>query len=247
MTATAEHERRQRIRAEERADLAAHLHDSVLQTLTLIRNRAAEPQVVAALSHQQERELRAWLFSTTTTAPHREQASLRAAIDAAAAGVEDAYLVAVETIAIGDHPCTPAAAALVAATREAMVNAAKFSTSTSVSVFVEVTSTEIGVYVRDRGVGFDPDSVPGDRRGIAESIVGRVRRVGGRAVIRSTPGVGTEVALHLPTTSTASDPPGGAAWSGMSARSTIDVEVSAGAGAAADSGRATGSEDGGRR
>ncbi|MFV0258964.1 MAG: ATP-binding protein [Acidimicrobiales bacterium] len=198
LTATAEDERRQRIRAEERADLAAHLHDSVLQTLTLIQNRAAEPQVVAALSHQQERELRAWLYGADRAGPEPEAASLRTAMEAEASEVEDQYLVAVETIIIGDHPCTPATTALVAAAREAMVNAAKFSTSTMVSVFVEVDASGIGIYIRDRGVGFDPASVPADRRGITQSIVARVERIGGVATVRSTPGSGTEVALTLP-------------------------------------------------
>lgn len=196
LSATAEHERLERIRAEERADIATHLHDSVLQTLTLIQNRASEPQVVAALAHQQERELRRWLYGSESVDPEAE-ASLRTVIERLAAEVEDQYLVAVESIVVGDHPLTVESIAIVGAAREAVVNAAKFSGSNMVSVFADVTDNEISVFIRDRGRGFDPDDVPPDRRGITESIIARVERVGGRVTIRSAPDRGTEVALAV--------------------------------------------------
>ncbi len=193
LTSTAETERLERIRAEERADIAAHLHDSVLQSLALIQNRAAEPQVVAALAHQQERELRRWLYGSDAASG----ASLKPALETLAAEIEDRYLVAVETIVVGDHPDGPEVRAVVAAAREALVNAAKFSESQLVTVFGEADEHGVSVFVRDRGTGFDLDAVPADRRGLTDSIVGRMARAGGRAEVRSTPGTGTEIALRV--------------------------------------------------
>ncbi|MCP3857106.1 MAG: histidine kinase [Actinomycetia bacterium] len=196
LSAAAERERRERIRAEERADIAAHLHDSVLQTLTLIQNRANESQVVTALAHQQERELRRWLYGSELT-DTGDQVTLRSAVERLAAEIEDQYLVAVESIVVGDHPLTPEVLAIVGAAREALVNAAKFSGSNVVSVFADVSDLEISVFVRDRGQGFDPNEVARDRRGISESIIGRIERLGGTASIRSQPGAGTEVTLSI--------------------------------------------------
>ena len=197
--ATAE-ERRERVRAEEREAVATHLHDSVLQTLTLIQKRAgdpsADPRVVAALARRQERELRRWLYGRTDGwAP---QSRLRDAVDATVADVEDLHGVTVEAVVVGDLEVDDRLAAVVAAAREALVNAAKFSGRRELSLFVEATPTEVTVFVRDRGVGFDPAAVPPDRRGIRDSIVGRMARVGGSASVRSTPGTGVEVELVLP-------------------------------------------------
>lgn len=173
-----------RARAEERADMAARVHDSVLQTLTLIQK---DPNDARRLARRQERELRAWLYPTTATG------TLADAVDAAAAEIEELHGVRVEVVHTGDAVLDERSQALVLAAREAMANAARHSGADEVSVFVEPTA----VYVRDRGRGFDPDAVGADRRGLAESIRGRMERVGGTANIVSTPGEGTEVELHL--------------------------------------------------
>jgi signal transduction histidine kinase len=186
-------EREERIRSQARAEMGAHLHDSVLQTLALVQKRAEDPRAVAALARTQERELRAWLAG-------REGGhdGLAAALEAAAGDVERAHGVAVEVVVVGDRELDARGEALVAAAREAMVNAAKFGGGSTVDVFAETDERELQVFVRDRGPGFDPDAVPADRRGVRESIVGRMARHGGRAVIRSAPGSGTEVELALP-------------------------------------------------
>ena len=186
-------ERAERIRSQERAELAAHLHDSVLQTLTLVQKRAGDPREVAQLARRQERELRSWLFDADR-AP--ASASLAAALEHAAAEVEDAHGVPIEVVAVGDHAMDERAEAIVAATREAIVNAAKFAPDAGeIAVYAELDDRRAQVFVRDRGPGFDPDGVPGDRRGVRESIIGRMERYGGTAEIRSSPGAGTEVAL----------------------------------------------------
>jgi signal transduction histidine kinase len=185
-------ERSARIRSQERAELAAHLHDSVLQTLALVQRRAEDPRAVAALARRQERELRAWL-SGSAERDHRE--SLAAALEAAAAEVEEAHGVAVEVVTVGDAPLDAAAEALLAAAREALVNAAKFAAATPIALYAEAGDARIHVFVRDRGPGFDLDAVPADRRGLRDSIVGRMERVGGRAIVTSSSGEGTEVEL----------------------------------------------------
>jgi signal transduction histidine kinase len=187
-------ERAERIRSQERAEMAAHLHDSVLQTLAMVQRRAGDPREVAALARRQERELRAWLAGRP--APGQAE-GLGAALEAAAADVEERHGVPVETVAVGDVPLDPAAEAVVAAAREAMTNAAKFGGGSTVDVYAEASPARLNVFVRDRGPGFDPAAVPGDRRGVRESIVGRMRRHGGRATITSSPGAGTEVELLL--------------------------------------------------
>jgi signal transduction histidine kinase len=185
-------ERAERIRSQERAEVAAHLHDSVLQTLALVQRRADDPREVAALARRQERELRAWLLNRPAEAA---EASLAAALDAAAAEVEDAHGGTVEVVTVGDAPLDAPAEAVVAAAREAIVNAAKYAGAAD--VFAEVTEDRIEVFVRDRGPGFDLDSVPEERRGVRDSIVGRMERAGGRAVVRSGDGAGTEVELSV--------------------------------------------------
>jgi signal transduction histidine kinase len=196
LVASADTDRRDRIRAEERADIAAHLHDSVLQTLTLIQNRASDPQLTAALAHQQERELRRWLYG----AGERSDlpVSFRTALEQVAAEVEDQYLKIVECIVVGDAEMSPAAVGAVAAAREAIVNAAKFAEIPMISVYAEVDDVRMSVFVRDRGVGFELASIPDDRHGVSDSICGRVERLGGTAVVRSTPGAGTEVRIQVP-------------------------------------------------
>ncbi len=187
-------ERSQRVRTEARAEMAAHLHDSVLQTLALIQ-RSPEQREMASLARTQERELRAWLYGR---APALAGARLRDAVDAMAGRVEREQQVKVEAIVVGDADLDDHATALVAALGEATLNAARHSGATEVSVYVEVEDEAISAYVRDLGPGFDPGAVAADRRGIADSIVGRMERHGGSAVVNSRPGAGTEIVMRLP-------------------------------------------------
>src|SRR5262245_967479 len=189
-------ERAARIRTEERAEVAARVHDSVLQTLALIQRHAAEPRRVAAIARRQERELRGWLYVDRPIGD--DTASLVAALSAAAADVEDLHGVRIELASAGDCPVDEAVGAVVLAAREAMTNAAKFAGVDEIDVYVEVDDETIAVFVRDRGSGFDREAVPAGRRGIAESIVGRLERAGGKATIATEPGEGTEVELRLP-------------------------------------------------
>jgi signal transduction histidine kinase/phage shock protein PspC (stress-responsive transcriptional regulator) len=190
-------ERRARIRSQERADMAAHLHDSVLQTLALIQKQSGNPRMVATLARAQERDLRSWLYDD----PGRTADTLTAALRATAADVEDAHGVPVEVVTVGDRPLSADVEAMARAAREAMVNAAKHSGADKVDVFAEATPEAVEVFVRDRGRGFDPGAVPPDRYGVRGSILDRMRRHGGEADVRSTPGEGTEIrlSLHKPT------------------------------------------------
>jgi phage shock protein PspC (stress-responsive transcriptional regulator)/signal transduction histidine kinase len=191
-------ERAERIRTQERAELAAHLHDSVLQTLALMQKRADEPREVAALARRQERELRAWLNAGSRSGRAGTD-SLAAALEAAVAEIEDAHGVPVEVVAVGDRPLDERAQALVAATREAVLNAVKFAPDATISVYAEVRGDGVEVFVRDRGPGFDLAAIPPDRRGLRESVLGRMERHGGRAAIHTRPGEGTEVELVMAT------------------------------------------------
>ena len=184
-------ERAERIRSQERAEVAAHLHDSVLQTLALVQKRADDPREVAALARRQERELRAWLNNT------RLEGTLAAALEAAAAEVEGDHHVPIEVVTVGDGPLDERASALVAAAREALVNASKFAGPEPISLYLEVEDGRYEVFIRDRGPGFAVEDVPADRRGVRDSIVGRMERHGGRATVHSTPGHGTEVELVM--------------------------------------------------
>jgi signal transduction histidine kinase len=186
-------ERRARIRSEERAEVAAHLHDSVLQTLALVQRNPSTPREVAALARRQERDLRAWLY------PERDRpsSSLAVALGAEMAEVEDMYGVRVHLVVVGDTMTDPAVDALVRAAREAAANAAVHAKVTELSVYAEVEPSAIELFVRDRGVGFDLATIGPDRRGVRESIEGRMRRHGGTAEIHSALGEGTEVVLGL--------------------------------------------------
>ena len=202
-------ERAARIRTDEREQIASHLHDSVLQTLALIQKQSGDPETVARLARRQERELRAWLFGD----PAQRRESFAAAITALAAEVEEAYGTEIEAVTVGDTTSdemrderfATAATALVGATREALVNAAKHSGADTVDVYCEVADDRVDVFVRDRGKGFDPDAVDEDRQGLALSVLGRMERVGCTVDIRSTPGRGTNVTLTLPRTAVADD------------------------------------------
>jgi signal transduction histidine kinase len=186
-------ERRARIRSEERAEIAAQVHDSVLQTLTLIQRCAHDPDEVVRLARTEERALRRWLYAPVGD----PGATLVAALESEIADVEATYACAVELVHVGDVARDDRVDALVAAAREAVVNAAKHAGG-AVSVYVECGETGVEVFVRDRGQGFDPEAVPHDRLGLRESVLARMSRVGGSARVRSEPGSGTEVSLALP-------------------------------------------------
>jgi len=190
-------ERAARARETERSEIAAHLHDSVLQTLALIQRRSDDPVQVARLARAQERDLRTWLYGGDPV----DAGSVAAQLKAAAAEVEDRHGASIEVVVVGDRPADDRTTALVAALREAMVNAVKHGQPTSsapVQVYVEAGADGVEAFVRDRGPGFDPDAVPADRLGVRESIVARMQRHGGSATVRSTSGEGTEVRLEMP-------------------------------------------------
>ena len=186
-------ERQRRIRADERAEMAVHLHDSVLQTLALVQ-RSDDPGRMAALARRQERELRGWLYGSGS---EPNPATVRAAVEHLAGVVEDRHAVMMDVVAVGDAPLDSATESLVAAAGEAMTNAARWSGCSTVSVYLEATPVGVDLFVRDRGAGFDPEAVDDDSRGIRDSIRGRLDRVGGRCEITSSAGHGTEVRLHL--------------------------------------------------
>jgi signal transduction histidine kinase len=183
--------REDKLLSDARADMAAHLHDSVLQTLALIQRQAQDPRAVVRLARRQERDLRQWLYGETT-----DESSLTRALGAVAEDVEADHGIDVDLVTVGDCPLTGEVTAVVRAAREAMVNAARHAGVQRVDVYAEVDDDQVSVYVRDRGVGFDPAGIDTDRMGVRGSIVERVKRAGGRAIIRSSPGEGTEVRLE---------------------------------------------------
>lgn len=188
-------ERRERIRQEERAEVAAMVHDSVLHTLTIIQRVAHDPREVTRLARAQERELRNWLYQPAQDA----DATVAAAVRRIAAEEEDSHGVPIEVVCVGDLDLDPQGklAAMLKASRQAMVNAAKYSESPAISVYAEVEGSEVTIFVKDRGKGFDLEAVPLDRMGIRESIIGRMERHGGTARVRTEPGEGTEVMLTM--------------------------------------------------
>ncbi|WP_171172037.1 ATP-binding protein [Streptomyces sp. I05A-00742] len=200
MTQDLSAERTMRIRAQERAEVAAHVHDSVLHTLTLIQRNADDAREVARLARAQERELRAWLYNPEGHGKDEseEPETLADAVRAAAAEVEDYHGVPIEVVVVGDCPLDERLRAQMQAAREAMVNAAKYGgQGGAVQVYAEVEGRTVFVSVRDRGPGFDVDAVPDDRMGVRESIIGRMQRNGGTARLRSVPDGGTEVELEM--------------------------------------------------
>jgi len=194
LTRQVSEERAERIRSEERSNVAAHLHDSVLQTLAMIQ-RTGSHQDVLTLARRQERELRTWLYGKPAV-PGEE--TVRAAIERVAARLEDLHRIPVEVVIVGDANVDEPVGALVQAVGEAINNAGLHSHSPAISVFIEVEPEAITAFVRDEGKGFDPESVPDDRRGIADSIVGRMARFGGTVGVTSQVGAGTEVKIALP-------------------------------------------------
>lgn len=194
LTTQLSEERRERIRSEERSEMAAHLHDSVLQTLALIQ-RTDTPVRMASLARVQERELRAWLYGKTGAL---EGETLAGALDALAGRCESMHDVKIDVVTVGDATLDERLSGLAAACGEALNNAARHSGAEQISLYAEVEPSLVTIYVRDQGIGFDLSSVPDDRRGIRDSIEGRVRRHGGTAIVQSVPGEGTEVVLTLP-------------------------------------------------
>jgi signal transduction histidine kinase/phage shock protein PspC (stress-responsive transcriptional regulator) len=187
-------ERSARIREQERAEVAAHVHDSVLHTLTLIQRHVDDPREVARLARAQERELRGWLYRPRTD----PAATVTSEVERVAAEVEDAHGVAIEVVVVGDAPLNDSLSAMLHATREALVNAAKYARDSPISVYAEVEPDQVTIFVRDRGPGFDPAAVPEDRLGLRQSVVGRMQRHGGVATVHSADGEGTEVQLEMP-------------------------------------------------
>jgi signal transduction histidine kinase len=192
-------ERQARALAEERAQMAAHVHDSVLQTLALIQRTADDPRQVVRLARSQERELRAWLFEGRAPGTIGDEATLLAeGMGLLQRQVEEDHGITVQVVMVGDCALTDSLRALLDAGREATVNAAKWSGASQVSLYAEVEPHAVMLFVRDRGRGFDPDNVPGDRQGIAQSIRARIARYGGTVAIRSSRGEGTEVEMSVP-------------------------------------------------
>jgi signal transduction histidine kinase len=189
-------EREGRIREQERAEFAAMVHDEVLHTLALIQRSAVAGSSAYRLARAQERTLRNWLYKPTGSPTEK----LAAALEQIAGEVEDAYAVTVEVVVVGDADTSDRIRALVSASREALVNAARHAQVATVSLYAEVESEQVSVFVRDRGVGFDPGTVQPNRHGVRGSIIGRMERHGGRAEIISTAGEGTEVRLTMPLT-----------------------------------------------
>ena len=189
-------ERAERVRTQERADMAAHLHDSVLQTLALIQKNSSDATTVARLARSQERDLRQWLFEADSS----DATTLAGALKEMAADVESQHAVVVDVVTVGDCPLDEELRPMVHAAREAVVNVAKHAGTQRADVFAETSASAVDVFVRDRGAGFEVGAVAADRQGVRTSIVDRMTRHGGRADVRSAPGEGTEVRLHMPRT-----------------------------------------------
>ena len=201
-------ERQAKVRAEERLDIAARVHDSVLQTLALIQRRADDPQKVVQLARLQERELRSWLFEGRDPNETGADLTLAGGVRQIQQDVEARYGVPVEAVTVGDCELDDNLNALLAAAREATVNAAKWSGASVISLFAEVEPGEVSLVVRDRGQGFDPEAVPEDRQGLTESVHGRMSRRGGTAIVTTALGEGTKVTLKMPRTAAQARPVG---------------------------------------
>jgi signal transduction histidine kinase len=197
-------ERQARVRAEERAEIASRVHDSVLQTLALIQRSADDPQKVVQLARVQERELRSWLFEGKAPGEVDADVTFAAGVRQIQQDVEARYGVPVEAVMVGDCDLDEGLNALLGAAREATVNAAKWSGASVISLFAEVEPGKVSLVVRDRGRGFDPSAVSADRKGLAESVHGRMFRRGGKVTVTSTVGEGTKVSLSMSRTVAAS-------------------------------------------
>jgi signal transduction histidine kinase len=198
-------ERAERVRSQERADMAAHLHDSVLQTLALIQKNSGDGATVSKLARGQERDLRSWLFDDVTPAG----GSLASALRSLAAETDDMHGIPVDVVSVGDIALSELLQPLVLATREALTNAARHASAARIDVFAEVTPQRAEVFVRDRGAGFDLDAIATDRQGVRRSIIDRMTRHGGTAAVHSALGQGTEVRLTMPLIWPVTKPPTG--------------------------------------
>lgn len=181
-------------RESERAEMAAHLHDSVLQTLTLIRNQAGDPEAVGRLARVQERQLRSWLYSDLAGA-EQGSLSLAEAIRDAAGQIEDLYGVPIETVVVGEADGGGASEMLLGAVKEALANAVRHGQA-PVTLYAELSGAGADVSVRDHGEGFDLAAIPADRHGVRDSIIGRIRGCGGEVNFRQRD-PGTEVQIQL--------------------------------------------------
>jgi signal transduction histidine kinase len=197
-------EQQARVRSDERAEVAAHLHDSVLQTLSLIQRNADDPQTMLTLARRQERELRNWLDPDRAS---RVGESIRGRLDQLATDVEELHGVPVEVVTAGDCLVDETISAALDATREATVNAAKHSGAEQVDVYAEVSDTMVEFFIRDAGCGFVREQINGDRRGLKESILGRMERAGGTAIVSSDVGEGTEIEISIARTPQTEFPP----------------------------------------
>lgn len=190
-------ERAGREREAERSEIAAHLHDSVLQTLALIQQRSEPGSEVARLARGQERELREWLFRSGDGGSGAPRGTVADELQAHAALLEHDFAVRFETVGVGAEVVVPEP--IVAAAREAMLNAARHAGG-QVTVYAEVTPGRVSIDVTDRGVGLNLDTLPDGRMGVRESILGRMARAGGTATIVPGPGgKGTSVRLSMAT------------------------------------------------
>ncbi len=187
-------ERAERVRSQERADMAAHLHDSVLQTLALIQKNSGDSATVSKLARAQERDLRSWLYDD----PAPADTTLIGELKSIGAEADEAHGVVVDVVSVGDAVLTEQLRPLVLATREAVNNAARHAGTARVDVYAEVSARRAEVFVRDRGQGFDPGTIATDRQGVRGSIIDRMQRHGGTAEVRTAPGEGTEVRLSMP-------------------------------------------------
>jgi signal transduction histidine kinase/phage shock protein PspC (stress-responsive transcriptional regulator) len=190
-------ENEERALVQQRSEFTAHLHDSVLQTLTIMQRPGTGPDEMRRLARRQERELRRWLYRHEEADPHAPE-QIGDAVEALTGDLEDLHGVAVHTVVVGELAVTEPMRPLLAALREATSNACRHG-GQGVDVFVDVSDDGIEAFVRDRGPGFELDQVPSDRLGVRESIIGRMQRAGGRAEVHRAPGGGTEVALELRT------------------------------------------------
>ncbi len=199
-------ERQDRVRQDERARISAHLHDSVLQTLSLIQRHADDPARTTQIARQQERELRGWLYGPGPSASDRVR--LQSGLEAVATRVEQSHDIVIEVIAVGDSVTfeRPLLTPLLDAAGEAMTNAAKHAGVPRIDVYAEHRDAVVEVFIRDTGVGFEPDDIDADRRGVTESIIARMRRAGGEAIIHASVDAGTEVELRLPIPEGATQP-----------------------------------------
>jgi signal transduction histidine kinase len=184
--------RERSLRLEERSEIARRLHDSVLQTLKLISDTADDPPEVRHLARVQERDLRRTINEYRS--PHQD--SFRARLLDVRASVEDRFRVEIEQVIRDDAEMDDALRAVVAATTEALNNAARHSGVRQIDLFSEIHEGVARVNVRDRGVGFDPESVA--RGGLADSVVERMAAAGGSVEVRSAPGRGTEIEIRMP-------------------------------------------------